>query len=104
MPARRTALARAAAGVLTVAGCGSGPRHAAAAPKWRGPAPHPSGPPAPTSPSPVSHVLTSGDGPDGSVSGTGSAAVALTFDDGPDPGNTPKLLDLLGQNGVKATF
>jgi peptidoglycan/xylan/chitin deacetylase (PgdA/CDA1 family) len=30
--------------------------------------------------------------------------VALTFDDGPDPVNTPKLLDLLKKNGVKATF
>jgi peptidoglycan/xylan/chitin deacetylase (PgdA/CDA1 family) len=30
--------------------------------------------------------------------------VALTFDDGPDPINTPKLLDMLAQCGVKATF
>jgi peptidoglycan/xylan/chitin deacetylase (PgdA/CDA1 family) len=30
--------------------------------------------------------------------------VALTFDDGPDPINTPKLLDLLGRHHVKATF
>jgi peptidoglycan-N-acetylglucosamine deacetylase len=35
---------------------------------------------------------------------TGSEAVALTFDDGPDPVNTPKILDLLWQCGVKATF
>lgn len=35
---------------------------------------------------------------------TGSEAVALTFDDGPDPVNTPKILDLLRQCGVKATF
>jgi peptidoglycan/xylan/chitin deacetylase (PgdA/CDA1 family) len=35
---------------------------------------------------------------------TGSEAVALTFDDGPDPVNTPKILDLLKQCGVKATF
>lgn len=35
---------------------------------------------------------------------TGSDAVALTFDDGPDPVNTPALLDLLRQHGVKATF
>ncbi|MBA3490400.1 MAG: polysaccharide deacetylase family protein [Longispora sp.] len=35
---------------------------------------------------------------------TGSEAVALTFDDGPDPVNTPKVLDLLAQYGVKATF
>jgi peptidoglycan/xylan/chitin deacetylase (PgdA/CDA1 family) len=30
--------------------------------------------------------------------------VALTFDDGPDPINTPKLLDLLRRHHVKATF
>lgn len=30
--------------------------------------------------------------------------VALTFDDGPDPIDTPRLLDLLREKGVKATF
>lgn len=30
--------------------------------------------------------------------------VALTFDDGPDPNYTPKLLDLLNQYNIKATF
>jgi peptidoglycan/xylan/chitin deacetylase (PgdA/CDA1 family) len=35
---------------------------------------------------------------------TGPRAVALTFDDGPDPVDTPKLLDLLREKGVKATF
>lgn len=30
--------------------------------------------------------------------------VALTFDDGPDPRNTPKILDLLRDYGGKATF
>jgi peptidoglycan-N-acetylglucosamine deacetylase len=34
----------------------------------------------------------------------GSRCVALTFDDGPDPVDTPKLLDLLRDKGVKATF
>jgi peptidoglycan/xylan/chitin deacetylase (PgdA/CDA1 family) len=43
-------------------------------------------------------------GPHGSVQTTGSAAVALTFDDGPDPVNTPKMLDVLKACGVKATF
>ena len=33
-----------------------------------------------------------------------SPAVALTFDDGPHPEWTPKLLDMLGQRGVRATF
>lgn len=35
---------------------------------------------------------------------TGPRCVALTFDDGPDPVDTPKLLDLLREKGVKATF
>lgn len=43
-------------------------------------------------------------GPAGSIRRTGTSAVALTFDDGPDPVNTPKLLDLLRQHRVKATF
>jgi peptidoglycan/xylan/chitin deacetylase (PgdA/CDA1 family) len=30
--------------------------------------------------------------------------VALTFDDGPDPGSTPKFLDMLAGRGVRATF
>lgn len=30
--------------------------------------------------------------------------VALTFDDGPDPGSTPAFLELLRQRGVSATF
>ncbi|MEU0558809.1 polysaccharide deacetylase family protein [Dactylosporangium sp. NPDC006015] len=46
----------------------------------------------------------SGHGAAGSQSRTGTTAVALTFDDGPDPVNTPKILDLLRDNGVKATF
>lgn len=34
----------------------------------------------------------------------GKMQVALTFDDGPDPLNTPRLLDILRKYGVKATF
>jgi len=30
--------------------------------------------------------------------------VALTFDDGPDPETTPRILDILRQEGVRATF
>ncbi|HEX6575499.1 MAG TPA: polysaccharide deacetylase family protein [Gemmatimonadaceae bacterium] len=30
--------------------------------------------------------------------------VALTFDDGPNPDATPRILDALGEHGVKATF
>jgi peptidoglycan-N-acetylglucosamine deacetylase len=32
------------------------------------------------------------------------AELALTFDDGPNPACTPRLLDILEQHGVKATF
>ena len=35
---------------------------------------------------------------------SGQKAVALTFDDGPDPSTTPLLLDLLKRRDVKATF
>lgn len=44
--------------------------------------------------------------PLGSISGVAgsSRAVALTFDDGPDSAVTPRLLDLLQQRGVHATF
>ena len=34
----------------------------------------------------------------------GVGCVALTFDDGPDPVDTPKLLDILREKNVKATF
>lgn len=38
-------------------------------------------------------------------SGSGGAnAVAVTFDDGPHPEQTPPMLDLLGERGVTATF
>ncbi|WP_019155326.1 polysaccharide deacetylase family protein [Robertmurraya massiliosenegalensis] len=33
-----------------------------------------------------------------------SKMVALTFDDGPDPRFTPQILDILRENGIKATF
>jgi peptidoglycan/xylan/chitin deacetylase (PgdA/CDA1 family) len=35
---------------------------------------------------------------------TGGAGVALTFDDGPDPVQTPQMLDLLAHEHIKATF
>ena len=35
---------------------------------------------------------------------SGADCVALTFDDGPNPVDTPKLLDLLREKNVKATF
>lgn len=36
--------------------------------------------------------------------GTGGPWVAITFDDGPDPRTTPRLLDLLASYGVPAAF
>jgi peptidoglycan/xylan/chitin deacetylase (PgdA/CDA1 family) len=33
-----------------------------------------------------------------------AATVALSFDDGPNPDATPRILDLLGRHGAKATF
>ncbi|MFV2009281.1 polysaccharide deacetylase family protein [Micromonospora sp. LOL_013] len=43
-------------------------------------------------------------GPHGTRRTSGSAAVALTFDDGPHPVHTRQTLDVLRQFGVKATF
>jgi peptidoglycan/xylan/chitin deacetylase (PgdA/CDA1 family) len=44
--------------------------------------------------------------PIGSIKGASRASdgVALTFDDGPDPEVTPRLLDLLRERGVQSTF
>ena len=39
-----------------------------------------------------------------SLASRGPNSIALTFDDGPDPVDTPKLLDLLREKNVKATF
>ena len=43
-------------------------------------------------------------GPAASLMRSGRAGVALTFDDGPDPVQTPRMLDLLKREHVKATF
>ncbi len=45
-----------------------------------------------------------GSGPAGSLMTTGTRSVALTFDDGPDPIQTPKILKLLASQHVHATF
>jgi peptidoglycan/xylan/chitin deacetylase (PgdA/CDA1 family) len=45
-----------------------------------------------------------GTGPAGSLRTTGNRGVALTFDDGPDPVQTPRLLNLLKRHHAKATF
>jgi peptidoglycan/xylan/chitin deacetylase (PgdA/CDA1 family) len=67
----------------------------------------PSGPapPAASASQPAPMILVpAGTGPASSLRTTGSAAVALTFDDGPDPVQTPRILALLAQYQVKATF
>jgi peptidoglycan/xylan/chitin deacetylase (PgdA/CDA1 family) len=56
-------------------------------------------PALPAKPPPVVGDITFG-----AKHSTGSSAVALTFDDGPDPTWTPQMLDLLKQYGIKATF
>ena len=70
----------------------------------------PSGPAGPkvrgksgTPPAGLSGSPGSGHGPFGSMTTTGSAAVALTFDDGPFP-YTSQVLDLLARYHIKATF
>ncbi|WP_430788375.1 polysaccharide deacetylase family protein [Actinoplanes sp. G11-F43] len=49
-------------------------------------------------------VVPVGDGPFNSLRTTGSKTVMLSFDDGPDPNETPKVLDLLEKHQVKAVF
>jgi peptidoglycan/xylan/chitin deacetylase (PgdA/CDA1 family) len=66
--------------------------------------PSPSTPAATPSGEPTPPPVTDGEGPYGARISTGSARVALTFDDGPDPQYTPQVLDLLRQYDVKATF
>jgi peptidoglycan/xylan/chitin deacetylase (PgdA/CDA1 family) len=71
--------------------------------------PNPDESPVPSSPTPSTLASTQpppadGEGPYGSWISTGSARVALTFDDGPDPQYTPQVLALLKEYGVKATF
>jgi peptidoglycan-N-acetylglucosamine deacetylase len=61
-------------------------------------------PPAPTTPAEPAPPVPPGTGPAQSLKVTGSTAIALTFDDGPDPVQTPKILALLDKYQVKATF
>ncbi|MFI7598696.1 polysaccharide deacetylase family protein [Actinoplanes sp. NPDC049681] len=59
--------------------------------------------PASSKPKPTQKTQHHG-GPANSLMKTGRSGVALTFDDGPDPVQTPKMLDLLKRMHVKATF
>jgi peptidoglycan/xylan/chitin deacetylase (PgdA/CDA1 family) len=64
-------------------------------------------PPVDETPAPGAETVTAGrrgSGPGNSVRRTTGATVALTFDDGPDAVQTPKLLNLLAKHDVKATF
>ncbi len=106
------ATAFAAALALTLPACSAPDGHASAGPP--GGQPHPTLFPRTPKPTPVKkrkpaivqvkQTRVTAHGPGGSLMGTGSSAVALTFDDGPDPVNTPKILDLLKRYHVKATF
>lgn len=74
------------------------------------PRPQPVAPPPPARPLPpgaASSVPTRISGPTRIVYTSGRVAgpyVALTFDDGPDPEDTPRLLNILKERNVKATF
>ncbi|PRY31452.1 polysaccharide deacetylase family protein [Pseudosporangium ferrugineum] len=63
-----------------------------------------SAPAAPAGSAKPAVLVPEGSGPARSLRTTGTSAVALTFDDGPDPVQTPKILALLEENQVKATF
>jgi peptidoglycan/xylan/chitin deacetylase (PgdA/CDA1 family) len=111
MPVSRARLSVAMSGLITillVALVGSCRTHSpAAAPA---PSPTPSRTPAAASPSPQPKpskkpAPVALKPPPGSIiTRTGSAAVALTFDDGPQATWTPQVLDLLKRAHVKATF
>jgi peptidoglycan-N-acetylglucosamine deacetylase len=87
---------------LLFTACASDPQPRTGAP------PHPTKiirattPPGPVVPAKLPRA--SGVGPGGAAKSTNSANVALTFDDGPDPVYTPRMLSLLKKQKVKATF
>ncbi|HZC34979.1 MAG TPA: polysaccharide deacetylase family protein [Chthoniobacterales bacterium] len=58
------------------------------------PAPSPVNSPVPTGLKPATYFQANVDGP----------YIAMTFDDGPSPETTPRLLDILKQRNIKATF
>jgi peptidoglycan-N-acetylglucosamine deacetylase len=61
-------------------------------------------PPSASPPPPAEQAANMYDGPLGTRNHTGDRTVALTFDDGPSPEWTPRVLDMLREQGVKATF
>lgn len=71
------------------------------------PQPQPAPPPAPLPAGGLAGVPTKINGPVRSSYNSCRASapiVALTFDDGPDPEDTPRLLNILRERNVKATF
>ena len=113
------------AGCGTAAAAETGPRWVAAAPSAAAPSasasvrPSTAAPvaastsssvaPAPAEPKtvPVKSAIEKpgyAGGPAASLMRTSGPGVALTFDDGPDPVHTPRMLDLLAAEHVKATF
>jgi peptidoglycan/xylan/chitin deacetylase (PgdA/CDA1 family) len=85
------------------------PADTAAKPATTGSAPPAASPAAPTptvaaTGAAADILVPAGSGPGQSLRSTGTDSVALTFDDGPDPVQTPKILALLKKNQVKATF
>ncbi|MDN3240449.1 polysaccharide deacetylase family protein [Glycomyces tritici] len=70
------------------------------------PGTEPAASPTPAAPTPpvAEPAANTYDGPLGTRNHTGDHRVALTFDDGPSPEWTPKVLDMLRERGVKATF
>src|SRR5947209_17946244 len=98
MPRRRALVAGALAGLLAGCGVSRRPETARWAPPRPVPAPDPSGTaspapsatgPVPLRPQPPVAQPGGGNGPAGAHRLTGSDAIALTFDDGPDPEYTP---------------
>jgi peptidoglycan-N-acetylglucosamine deacetylase len=100
---RRLSVAFAMAVLFLLAGCESASRAATNPPALRltsRPSPSPTAVARLTAQPATLH----GDGPSGSIRTTGTAAVALTFDDGPSPVWTPRILKLLAKYHVHATF
>ena len=106
--ARRRGRAAVVSGVKTRPAKNPAPAGGGSKQKGNGPAPAPTAsakapivvPAKPTTPPAKRDDL----GPGNSLRTTGSQAIALTFDDGPDPVQTPRILAMLEAQQVKATF
>ena len=99
--------------VLLAGGCGDATRDGASGPSHlltptASPGPSTSTGPPPATPRPSQTPKRKSTGgtslPAGLIRTTGTRQVALTFDDGPHPEWTPRVLDHLKAAGVKATF